>query len=70
MSDEIKEVKTKLNTLEKADLVKLCEELIEKNENLMLENKKLIDSEKELMKIKESLEENEKEIKKNMYFCA
>ena len=30
MSDEIKEVKTKLNTLKKADLVKLCEELIEK----------------------------------------
>ena len=46
MSDEIKEVKTKLSTIKKADLVKLCEELIEKNENLILGNNKLIASEK------------------------
>ena len=63
ISDGIKEAKVKLNTMKKADLVKYCEDLLVKNENLMEENRKLIDS-------KETLEDNIKESKQNNYFCG
>ena len=69
IGDDHKETK-QLNAMKKSDLVRYCQELLLKNNNLLEEKKKLYDSEKEHLVTIKSLEENVEGLKQKLYFCG